>query len=282
MQVFDRIINMKKYVAEQKKQGKTIGFVPTMGFLHEGHTSLIKKSASENDITIISIFVNPTQFGVKEDFSSYPRNFERDYELAEGAGAVALFYPEEKEMYPKDFATYINVENLTEGLCGASRPTHFRGVTTVVLKLFNIVSPHRAYFGQKDAQQLAVIKKMTADLNLDISIIGCPIIREESGLAKSSRNVYLTDDERTQATALFNSLNFVKNCIEQGEKSAIMLKKEITKKIESQAPLAKVDYVEIVDADNLTELAYIEGKILIALAVRFPSARLIDNIIISV
>ncbi len=282
MQVFDRIINMKKYVTEQKKQGKTIGFVPTMGFLHEGHTSLIKKSASENDITIISIFVNPTQFGVNEDFSSYPRNFERDYELAEGAGAIALFYPEAKEMYPKDFATYINVEKLTEGLCGSSRPTHFRGVTTVVLKLFNIICPHRAYFGQKDAQQLAVIKKMTADLNLDISIIGCPIIREESGLAKSSRNVYLSDNERPQATALFNSLNFAKDCIEQGEKSAIMLKKEITKQIESQATLAKVDYVEIVDADNMTELAYIEGKVLIALAVSFPSARLIDNIIISV
>jgi len=282
MQVFDRIINMKKYVAGQKKLGKTIGFVPTMGFLHEGHTSLIKKSASENDITIISIFVNPTQFGVNEDFSSYPRNFERDYELAELSGAVALFYPEAKEMYPDNFSTYINVEKVTEGLCGASRPTHFRGVTTVVLKLFNIVSPHRAYFGQKDAQQLAVIKRMTADLNLDISIIGCPIIREESGLAKSSRNVYLTEEEKLQAVALFNSLNFAKECIEQGEKNAIMLKKDILKQIESGAPLASVDYVEIVDADNMTELAYIEGKVLIALAVRFPSARLIDNIIITV
>jgi len=282
MQVFDRIINMKKYVAEQKKQGKTVGFVPTMGFLHEGHASLIKKSASENDITIISIFVNPTQFGVNEDFSSYPRNFERDYELAEGAGAVALFYPEAKEMYPNGFSTYVSVENLTVRLCGTSRPAHFKGVTTVVLKLFNIVSPNRAYFGQKDAQQLAVIKRMTADLNLDISIVSCPIIREENGLAKSSRNVYLSDEEKSQAIALFNSLNFAKDYIEQGEKSTMSLKKQITKQIQDNAPLAKVDYVEIVDADNITELAYIEGRVLIALAVHFPSARLIDNIIINI
>jgi len=282
MLVFDKIINMKKYVAEQKIEGKTIGFVPTMGFLHEGHTSLVKKSASEIDITIISIFVNPTQFGVNEDFSSYPRNFERDCELAEEAGAVALFYPEANEMYPNGFSTYVSVENLTVRLCGTSRPAHFKGVTTVVLKLFNIVSPHRAYFGQKDAQQLAVIRRMTSDLNLDICVISCPIIREESGLAKSSRNVYLSDEEKAQAIALFNALNFAKSCIEQGENNAITLKGKIAKQIENNAPLAKVDYVEIVDADNITELKYINGKVLIALAVHFPSARLIDNIIINV
>ncbi|GAE89106.1 pantoate-beta-alanine ligase [Acetivibrio straminisolvens JCM 21531] len=206
MRVIETISDLKAIVRTQKSMGRTIGFVPTMGYLHEGHLSLVNMSLQNNDYTIMSIFVNPTQFGPNEDFDRYPRDMERDLKLAESAGVDVVFAPSVKEMYPDGYNTYVNVEGITEVLCGKSRPGHFRGVTTIVAKLFNIVEPHRAYFGQKDAQQVAVIKKMVRDLNMNIEIITCPIVREEDGLAMSSRNVYLSPEERKSALILSKSL----------------------------------------------------------------------------
>lgn len=276
MDIINNIAEIRKIVKKHKKEGKTVGFVPTMGFLHEGHASLIEKARKENDIVVVSIFVNPIQFGANEDLDKYPRDMERDKKLVSDVGGDYIFAPEVKEMYPEKLYTYVDVEKLSEGLCGAKREGHFRGVATVVTKLFNIVSPDRAYFGQKDAQQVAVIRKMVKDLNVDIEIVGCPIIREEDGLAKSSRNTYLNSDERAAALVLSKSLEYAKKLIGEGELSTASII-ESMKEFINKEPLAKVDYIEIVDRDNLNEVETIERPVLIAIAVYIGKTRLIDN-----
>lgn len=278
MKIITSVKEMNAFADEAHALGKKIGLVPTMGYLHDGHLSLIKKSVSENDVTVVSVFVNPTQFAPNEDFKTYPRDLNRDAALAESVGADAVFHPEPEEMYPDGYHTYISVEKLTEVLCGVSRPTHFRGVTTVVAKLFNIARADRAYFGQKDAQQLAVVRRMVADLNMNIEIVGCPIVRESDGLALSSRNVFLSPDERSQALVLYKSLRTAKGLLEGGERSAARIRAEIERVIKT-APLADIDYIEIVRYDDLTAVETIDCKVLIALAVRFGKTRLIDNII---
>lgn len=279
MKIIETIKEIREYILSQKTLGKTIGLVPTMGYLHEGHASLIRKSVSQNNVTVVSVFVNPTQFGPNEDLEKYPRDIERDAKIAEDAGADIIFHPTPDEMYPNGYSSYINVENLTEELCGKSRPTHFRGVTTIVGKLFNITQANRAYFGQKDAQQLAVIKRMVTDLNFNIEIIACPIIREEDGLAKSSRNVYLSTEERIQALVLNRSLLEAEKLFNAGERNTEVLKQTIAGII-ATAPLANIDYIEAVDFETIKPVSNVEGEILIALAVRFGSTRLIDNIIL--
>ena len=254
-----------------------MGLVPTMGFLHEGHLSLIREAKAENDVVVVSDFVNPTQFGPNEDFESYPRNIERDTELALSAGADVIFYPSVSEMYPPESSTYVEVEgNITRVLCGASRPTHFRGVTTVVNKLFNIVEPNKAYFGQKDAQQVAVLTKMVKDLHMDIELIICPIVREPDGLAMSSRNTYLSAEERKQAVILNQALKKAKNAFANGEKDVVKLTGIITDKI-NEMPLAVIDYVSILDFPSLKPIITIEKDALGAVAVKFGKTRLIDN-----
>lgn len=270
------IREVRNQVQEWKKEGLTIGFVPTMGYLHEGHGSLIKKASSENDRVVVSIFVNPIQFGPNEDFETYPRDLEKDKELCKINGASLIFAPEASEMYPSKASTFVNVEGLTEGLCGEKRPGHFRGVCTVVSKLFNIVAPHRAYFGEKDAQQLAVIKKMVLDLNFDIEIIGCPIVREADGLAKSSRNTYLSSEERKAALVLSKSLTKAKEVIKAGEKDTEKIKNIIASVINDE-PLARIDYVEIVDSLTLKQVDEICNTVLVAIAVYIGKTRLIDN-----
>ena len=275
--VVKTIDEIRSAVKTAKKQGKTVGLVPTMGFLHEGHKSLIVRAVSENDFVVVSDFVNPTQFGPNEDFESYPRDIEKDRLLCEEAGADIIFNPEPSEMYDNALTT-VSVDKITKTLCGASRPIHFAGVATVVSKLFNIVAPDRAYFGEKDAQQLLVIKKMVKDLNFDIDIIGCPIIREDDGLAKSSRNTYLNSDERKAALCLSRALNIGKAMIDSGETSAKAVKDAIISEIEKE-PLARIDYVEIADLDTLESTDKTEG-ILCAIAVYIGKTRLIDNFII--
>ena len=275
--VVKTIDEIRSAVKTAKKQGKTVGLVPTMGFLHEGHKSLIVRAVSENDFVVVSDFVNPTQFGPNEDFESYPRDIEKDRLLCEEAGADIIFNPEPSEMYDNALTT-VSVDKITKTLCGASRPIHFAGVATVVSKLFNIVAPDRAYFGEKDAQQLLVIKKMVKDLNFDIDIIGCPIIREDDGLAKSSRNTYLNPDERKAALCLSRALNIGKAMIDSGETSAKAVKDAIISEIEKE-PLSRIDYVEIADLDTLESTDKTEG-ILCAIAVYIGKTRLIDNFII--
>jgi len=281
MRVIENIKDLKAIVRSQKQSGKTIGFVPTMGYLHEGHISLAKKSVSENDFTIMSIFVNPTQFGPKEDFSEYPRNMEKDTVMAENAGVDVVFSPTEKEMYPYGYNTYVNVEQITDTLCGESRPGHFKGVATVVTKLFNIVEPDKAYFGQKDAQQAVVIKRMVRDLNMSVEIITCPIIREQDGLAMSSRNTYLNEEERKAALILSKSLLDAERLVKSGEKNSSKIIKHIKDMISAEK-LANVEYIKIVDQEDLRDVNEIDKKALIALAVRFGSTRLIDNIEVEV
>ena len=278
MRIVGKINDVRNQVKEWKKQGLTVGFVPTMGYLHEGHESLIKRAYEENDKVVVSIFVNPMQFGPKEDLASYPRDLKRDSEVCEKAGTDLIFHPENEEMYFNDFSTFVDMNGLTKGLCGKSRPIHFRGVCTVVTKLFNIVSPDRAYFGEKDAQQLAVIKRMVRDLNIDIEIIGCPIIREEDGIAKSSRNTYLSLEERKVATILNKSLNLAKEKIQSGERNAVNIIEVIENNIKSEK-LAKIDYIEIVDSNSLEEVKEISKSILVAIAVFIGKTRLIDNFI---
>ncbi|MBZ4644894.1 MAG: pantoate--beta-alanine ligase [Petroclostridium sp.] len=281
MQIFNHIAEIKTYLRKEQKNGKIIGFVPTMGYLHEGHLSLIRRAANENDMAVVSIFVNPTQFGPAEDFERYPRDLQRDVNLAQQAGANVIFAPDVAEMYPQGYKTYVEVQEITNTLCGASRPGHFRGVTTIVTKLFNIVRPDRAYFGQKDAQQAIVIQQMTKDLDMDVEIMVCPIVREKDGLAMSSRNVYLNPQEREQAVVLSESLALAKKLIIQGERDAFKIKAAIVDKI-TQKPLAKIDYVSIVDAQTLKDIHHITNRVLIALAVKFGATRLIDNIIVEV
>ncbi|MBM7871711.1 pantoate--beta-alanine ligase [Clostridium pascui] len=270
------IKELREYTKQWRREGLSIGLVPTMGYLHEGHRSLIDKAVKENDKVVVSIFVNPTQFGPNEDLSTYPRDIDRDKELCEKAGAAIVFNPEASEMYFNNANTYADVEKLTDGLCGLKRPGHFRGVCTIVSKLFNIVNPDRAYFGEKDAQQLAVIRRMVRDLNFDIEIIGCPIIREEDGLAKSSRNKYLSLEERAAATILNKSLMKSKEFLENGEISAEVIKSKIKAEIDSEL-LAKIDYIEIVDKYTLEPVRDIKSSILIAIAVFIGNTRLIDN-----
>jgi len=279
MKIFRTIKETTSYIKTLKKQGKTIGLVPTMGYLHEGHLSLMCQSKKDCDITLISIFVNPTQFSPKEDFKKYPRNFKRDERLAKDVGVDVIFYPTVKEMYPTGYNTYASVEGLTHVMCGASRPGHFRGVTTIVAKLFNIVQPDIAYFGQKDAQQTIVIKKMVKDLDMSIKIETLPIIREKDGLAMSSRNAYLSKRARKDAAILYKSLKKAEKLIKNGEKNAEKLIKIMYNSIHSKKT-AVVDYISIVDAENLKELKKVKKKALIALAIWIEKVRLIDNIVI--
>ncbi|QXM06424.1 pantoate--beta-alanine ligase [Crassaminicella indica] len=281
MFVVETVKEIREIIKKEKREGKKIGLVPTMGYLHEGHLSLIRKAKEENDFVVVSVFVNPTQFGEGEDYESYPRELERDSKLSQSAGADILFHPSVAEMYPKGYNTYVETYKITDKLCGVSRPGHFKGVTTVVCKLFNIVAPHRAYFGQKDAQQVVVIKQMVRDLNMDIEIIPCPIVREEDGLALSSRNTYLSQEERRSALILSKSLFKAKDMIENGERDALKIKEFIVNNIKTE-PLANIDYVEVVDAENLEDIKILNGEVLIALAVKFGNTRLIDNICIKI
>lgn len=279
MQVVKTIEELRPIIKGWRREGLSVGLVPTMGYLHDGHKSLILKAVSENDRVVVSDFVNPTQFGAGEDLAAYPRDMDRDAAICEAAGADLIFNPEPEEMYFADNYTFVDMDKLTRGLCGKTRPTHFRGVCTVVSKLFHIVVPDRAYFGQKDAQQLAVIRRMVRDLNFDIEIVGCPIIREEDGLAMSSRNTYLSSEERAAALILHKSLRLGEEMIKQGEGDAEIIKTSIKQKIETE-PLARVDYVEIVDPDTMENIEVIEGNVLIATAVYIGETRLIDNSII--
>lgn len=278
MKVITTIEEMKAAAGEARKLGKTIGFVPTMGYLHQGHLSLIEGARRENDVVVVSIFVNPAQFGVNEDFNVYPRNLERDMQLTEEAGVDLLFHPEIAEMYPNGYETFVEVNEITSVLCGASRPGHFKGVTTVVSKLFNIVSPHRAYFGLKDAQQVVVLKQMVKDLNMNVELVPCPIVREADGLAMSSRNVNLSDEERKAALVLSKSLWDAKKMIEAGERNAAQIRQAVIEMISSE-PLMTVDYVEVVDFNRLAPVKEIKDNTLIALAAKVGKVRLIDNLL---
>ena len=269
---------VRTQVKAWKKEGLTVGFVPTMGYLHEGHQSLIKRAVEENDRVVVSIFVNPMQFGPTEDLENYPRDLEKDSALCEATGANLIFHPEPEEMYTDGFCSYVDMSVLTEELCGLSRPVHFRGVCTVVSKLFHIVAPDRAYFGQKDAQQLAIIKRMVLDLNMDVEVIGCPIIREEDGLAKSSRNTYLSPEERKAALILSKTITLGENMVKNGEKDCKVVLDAMKKNIETE-PMAKIDYVKIVDGLTMQQIDTIDRPILCAMAVYIGKTRLIDNFI---
>jgi pantoate--beta-alanine ligase len=277
MKVNHTVDTVRSIVKEAKNANKTVGLVPTMGFLHEGHLSLMKRAKEENDLVVVSIFVNPTQFGPNEDLASYPRDLERDMALCASAGVDVIFNPSVEEMYPEGYSTYVNCEGrITATLCGASRSGHFKGVTSVVSKLFNIVSPDRAYFGQKDAQQVAVIEKMVRDLNMDIQIMPCEIVRESDGLALSSRNTYLTKEERQEALVLNQALKLAKNAIEAGERRASVIIEKMKQHVLT-APSAEIDYIQVVSARTLEDLEVLEGDVLIAMAVKIGKPRLIDN-----
>lgn len=281
MEITGKIDEVRRKVKEWRKQGLSVGLVPTMGYLHEGHKSLIDRAVAENDRVVVSDFVNPIQFGAGEDLATYPRDIEADKRLCGQAGAHLIFHPQPAEMYAPDFSTYVEMQKVSEGLCGKTRPTHFRGVCTVVCKLFHIVMPDRAYFGQKDAQQLAVIRRMVRDLDMDIQIVGCPIIREPDGLAKSSRNTYLNEEERKAALVLSKAVFHGQDMMEKGERDAGTILSSMKKLIEAE-PLAKIDYVEMVDADTIAPLAKAQGRVLTAMAVYIGSTRLIDNFIMEV
>lgn len=274
MKVTKTVEETRKLVKAWKQEGKSIGLVPTMGFLHEGHASLIKRCREENDIVVVSDFVNPTQFGPNEDLEAYPRDFKRDSELCESLGADLIFHPEPEEMYHDPHA-FVSIDLLSETLCGKTRPIHFKGVCTVVSKLFHIVTPDKAYFGQKDAQQLAIIRKMVQDLNFDIQIVGCPIVREEDGLAKSSRNTYLNTEERKAALCLSKAIRRGMDVIHpQADASEVL--DEMRAIIEAE-PLARIDYVSIVDALTMQPVEKVEKDVLVAMAVYIGKTRLIDN-----
>ena len=279
MKIVGTVKEVREQVKEWKKQGLSVGFVPTMGYLHEGHKSLMDAARKGNDKVVVSIFVNPMQFGPTEDLATYPRDLDHDAALCESAGVDLIFHPEAEEMYEKDFCSFVDMTGLTEGLCGKTRPIHFRGVCTVVNKLFNIVTPDHAYFGQKDGQQLAVIKRMVRDLNMDIEIVGCPIVREEDGLAKSSRNTYLSSEERKAALILSKTVALGKE-LAKTEKDANKVVEAMKKNIETE-PLAKIDYVEAVDALSMEPVEKLEGACMLAMAVYIGKTRLIDNTLIN-
>jgi len=273
MQVIGPIFEIR---ALRQELSGTVGFVPTMGYLHEGHLALVKQARIENSAVIVSIYVNPAQFGPREDFGAYPRELNRDLELLQGEGVDIVFVPSDEEMYPPEFSSWVDVEKVTERLEGASRPGHFRGVATIVAKLFNIVQPTKAYFGQKDAQQVVVIKRMVADLDMGIEIVVVPTVRESDGLAMSSRNIYLSPGERQAATILFKALTLARQLRRGGEKDAGKIRRQMTSLIQKE-PLARIDYVSIADAETLEELNLIDRPALASLAVRIGKTRLIDN-----
>lgn len=281
MEIIREIAALRQKIKQARQAGHTIGFVPTMGFLHEGHISLLRTARRENGFVVLSIFVNPLQFGIGEDYEEYPRDLQGDADQAQQAGCDLIFAPTVKEMYPQGYATFVDVERLTEGLCGASRPGHFRGVTTVVTKLFNIVTPDNTYFGQKDAQQALVIQRMARDLNMDLTVHIMPTVRETDGLAMSSRNTYLSPEQRNAATVLSRSLFAAEYKIKNGERDARTIINFIQQTIET-IPLANIDYISITDTNEIKETQTINGSTLIALAVRFGKTRLIDNIIVEV
>lgn len=280
MKVVKTIKEVREIVSSWRRDGLTVGLVPTMGYLHEGHQSLISKSVSENDRTVVSVFVNPIQFGPNEDLEAYPRDLKRDMEAVEAVGGDLIFNPEPAEMYPSHFTSFIDTTETTELLCGAVRPVHFRGVCTVVGKLFNIVTPDRAYFGQKDAQQLATIRRFVRDLNFGLEIVPCPIVREADGLAKSSRNTYLSPAERKAALILSKSLTLGKKAVDEGERDASKVVSIITESLQTE-PLARIDYVEVVDFENIQRVETISGETLVAIAVYIGKTRLIDNFIVN-
>ncbi|MCM3724378.1 pantoate--beta-alanine ligase [Neobacillus cucumis] len=281
MKVITTIKEMQNEIVNHKGLGQSIGFVPTMGFLHEGHLTLISKARNENDIVVLSIFVNPLQFGPKEDFSTYPRDFERDRALAEGEKVDYLFYPSVEEIYPQVPSVKVVVQERTDVLCGKSRPGHFDGVATVITKLFHIIMPTRAYFGKKDAQQVAVIDGLISDFNFPVQLIPVEIVREADGLAKSSRNVNLLPEERQQAPVIYRSLQEAKNAIDDGEKNPAVVTNRI-KELVTNDSIGEIDYVEILSYPQLKPLERIEGSFIIAVAVKFSKVRLIDNIIIQI
>lgn len=278
MKIVKTIEEVRNITSQWRAEGMSVGLVPTMGFLHEGHKSLIDRAVSENDRVVVSDFVNPTQFGPSEDLEAYPRDINRDAELCEKAGAALIFNPEPSEMYYDDCEAYVNINSLSNELCGKSRPIHFKGVCTVVSKLFNIVKPDRAYFGQKDAQQLAIIKRMVRDLNFDVQIVGCPIIREADGLAKSSRNTYLSSEERKAALILSKAVKLGENMAKNGENDAEKIVSKM-KELINMEPMARIDYVEAVDAISIKPVKKMDGAVLVAMAVYIGKTRLIDNFI---
>lgn len=281
MNILTTIDEVRTQIKAWRKEGLSIGFVPTMGFLHEGHMSLMKQARMENDKVVASIFVNPMQFGPTEDLEAYPRDLERDAAMCEEVGVDLIFHPEPSEMYKDGFCSFVDMTGVTDALCGKSRPVHFRGVCTVVSKLFHIVTPDRAYFGQKDAQQVAVIQRMVTDLNMDVEIIPCPIVREEDGLAKSSRNTYLSAEERKAALILSQAIFMGQKMVTDGERDGKVLAKAIADKIASE-PMARIDYVEVVDALTMQAVDTLEGTVLTAVAVYIGKTRLIDNFMITI
>ncbi|AKJ42340.1 pantoate--beta-alanine ligase [Pragia fontium] len=281
VQIVKTISEVRDTVKAWKKAGYQVGFVPTMGYLHEGHQSLMSAAKADNHKVVVSIFVNPMQFGPNEDLASYPRDIDKDQQLCQQAGVDLIFHPDAGEIYAEDFCSFVDMTGLTEELCGRSRPAHFRGVCTVVSKLFNIVQPDKAYFGQKDAQQLAVIRRMVRDLNIDVQVIGCPIVREADGLAKSSRNSYLNAEQRQAALCLSQAIMLGQQLVQHGERNC----QKITSSMQSiitQQPLARVDYITIVDAETLSPIEQIHQSILCAIAVYIGNTRLIDNFIVDI
>lgn len=276
MEILRTVEAVRQWVGAQRAGGRPIHFVPTMGYFHEGHLSLMRRARADDGAVIVSVFVNPLQFGPQEDLAQYPRDFERDRQLAESVGVEAIFAPDVAEMYPAGFQTEVRVKELSKPLCGKSRPGHFEGVATVVLKLFQMVMPDRAYFGMKDYQQLRIIQQMVRDLHLPVEIVPCPIVREPDGLAMSSRNVYLSPDARAAATVLYRSLQWAQAQYAAGERDADKLRTGVYEQIAAE-PLARIDYVEVVDAETLQPIERIERPALVALAVFFGRARLIDN-----
>ncbi|MEI6132220.1 MAG: pantoate--beta-alanine ligase [Bacillota bacterium] len=281
MKIFTTIDEIRAWSNEHKRGGKTVGFVPTMGYLHRGHVSLIEASVEENNYTIVSIFVNPTQFGPNEDLDKYPRDITKDTETTKNAGVDVLFVPLVNEIYPKDYSTFVNVEEISDYLCGSTRLNHFKGVATVVTKLFNICNPTKAYFGQKDYQQAVVIQRMVRDLNMDLTVVVCPIVREADGLAMSSRNVYLSHEERAQSLSINISLKMASKLVDLGERNTVNLIEKVTSILE-ESDLISVEYVEVVDVKSLHRVDKIESRAVLAIAVKIGSTRLIDNIILEV
>jgi len=281
MEILKTIKDAKDYIKKLKEQGSTVGLVPTMGYFHDGHLELMKCSIKKGHETIVSLFVNPTQFAPTEDFDSYPKDLQRDLDLARAVGVKAIFMPAIKDMYPEGYKTYVEVEGLSNVLCGEHRPEHFRGVATIVLKLFNIIQPHEVFFGQKDGQQVIIIKKMVQDLDLDILIEVVPTAREEDGLAMSSRNAYLSPLERQVAPILYQTLKLLEGMILKGEKNVALLidagKDSILKE-----PLAELQYINIRSADDLSELEELRGEFMIAIAMKIGTTRLIDNLVLKV
>lgn len=281
MRIVKTIKSLRRLIAHARAKGQKVGFVPTMGYLHEGHASLLRQSTNDNDLTVLSIFVNPKQFGPDEDLKNYPRDIKKDEKLAKNENVDIIFYPSVDEIYPTGYLTSVEVVDLSGRLCGASRPGHFKGVVTVVLKLLNMVAPDVMYLGQKDAQQALIIRKMVDDLNVPVKIRIMPTVREKDGLAMSSRNSYLSSDEREQAAALYSALTKARQSVLAGERSAAKLVKNIRRTIENQTN-GVIDYIQCVNTEDLLPVPRISGEVLIALAVKFGRARLIDNVIVGV